>query len=160
MGQSGVCRSCCSSSRHSHFHDRLQCLLPSKVPTPLSRQKANSHNAEHLLFFLKQLELQGNSSHDRDGHALFSWVSPLGSKSLIDFVPFPRSLGSCAATVGHVKGVKVEGEVDHFPVAVDLCWAGVAVKGGHHIRWDKEKMRTEDGVAFLRNLFTTAPKVD
>ena len=125
----------------------------------LSCQSPNSKNASYFAELIKRHELEGTASTDDTGQPVFSWRSPCGSTSLIDFVVFPKALSDGAFSLGQVPGVKDADEFDHFPVGVLLSWRGAACQGAPRVAWDRARMRTAQGKLDLENIFASAPVI-
>ena len=116
-------------------------------------------NASMLQSFANEQSLDSNQLHDKHGQPLTSWTSPVGKKSLLEYVLFPAELAAAATTVGIPPNFVDPVGFDHSPITVCFSWKDLAKSNDSTWMWNREAMRTAEGRLTLQGILASCPAV-
>ena len=105
----------------------------------------DGHNATCLKHLCSQHALDLSAQFTHDGEPLFSWTSPTGTRSLIDYVAVPVGWKACLRTRGNIALGDLHEGVDHEPIIVQ-CYPtleGRKVPARFHV--PRGALDTEEG---------------
>ena len=116
-------------------------------------------NAKELIEFGARHDLTANEQFGPDGSKLFSWRSPRGDLSLIDYIMLPAAWEQSGSTTTITTLNDLHAGKDHFPL---LCHCHLHVETARprpSRRIAPQMLHTEQGQQAVRHAFETMPIV-
>ncbi|CAE7385845.1 pgk-1 [Symbiodinium sp. CCMP2592] len=116
-------------------------------------------NAQAMRSLCKRFDLAPSDQYDQTGQRLFSWQSPTGFQSLIDYVLVPADWQEGTATLPTCCLRDLHAGFDHWPVGVQVAAKLVAPCTQPRIRLNQQALATAAGQAAASRALPTAPLV-
>ena len=119
----------------------------------------DGQNADCFKRFCIQHGLFASAQHTKSGAPLFSWTSPTGAKSLLDYVAVPVGWQVCSETIGNVPLGDMHEGLDHTPVVLHCTPTLEGRKLATRFHVPRGALDSASGQAALLRAWASAPDI-